>query len=80
MCIESQIAKHYEAEPISASELYERLRSGNEITIKDESYLFAEITDLLTATDVRVAAEESQTINKYAITELYIKRISEMMK
>ena len=79
MCIESQIAKHCEAEPISASELYEVLRSGNEITIKGESYLFAEITDLLTATDVRIAAEESQTTNKYAIPELYIKRISEMM-
>lgn len=80
MRIESQIAAHCEAEPISASELYEVLRSGNEITIKGEEYLLAEITDKLVNTEVRIAAEESQTTNKYAITELYIKKIAEMME
>ena len=79
--IENQISIHCdEPESLSASELLSILVKGLEVLINDEYYSLDELTDLLVGHELRIAAEESLTYNKNAITELYIKQISNMME
>jgi len=79
--IEQQIAIHCdEPEQLSASELLSILAKGIEVLINGEYYSLDELTDLLIGHELRIAAEESLTDNKNAITELYIKQINNMME
>lgn len=79
--IENQISIHCdEPESLSASELLSILVKGLEVLINDEYYSLDELTDLLVGHELRIAAEESLTDNKNAITELYIKQINNMME
>ncbi len=79
--IEEQIAIHCdEPESLSASELLSILTKGIEVLINGEYYALDEITDMLIGTEIRLAAEESLTYNRYSIKELYIKQINEMME
>ena len=78
--IEISTAIHCEAEPTSASELLDVLRGGNEVLIKNETYNFAEITDLLNNDEIVEAAEISLTENRNAVVELYVKKLAEMME
>ena len=79
--IERQIAIHAdEPDQLSASELLSILIKGIEVLINGEYYSLDEVTDMLVGTEIRLAAEESLTDNKHAITELYIKQINELME
>ena len=81
MSIENQIAVHAdEPEQLSAAEFLSALKKDMLITIGNTTYDLDDITNLLCATMLRVAAEESITENAYAIEELYIKTIQEMME
>ena len=78
--ISEQIAIHCdEPESLSASELLSIMAKGTEVLINDEYYSLDEVTDMLIGHELRLAAEESLTDNKHAITELYIKQINEML-
>ncbi len=79
--IEQQIAIHCdEPEQLSARELMSILMKGYDISINGDYYNLDEVTCMLIGTELRIAAEESITDNKYAITELYIKQINNMME
>jgi len=79
--IEQQIAIHCdESAQLSASELLSILIKGIEVLINGEYYSLDEVTDMLVGTEIRLAAEESLTDNKHAITELYIKQINELLE
>ena len=81
MSIENQIAIHAdEPEQLSANEFLSALKKDMLITIGNTTYDLDDITNLLCATMLRVAAEESITDNAYAIEKLYIERISELME
>jgi len=81
MTIENQISVHCdEPDQLSASELLSILIKGIEVLINGEYYSLDEVTDMLVGTEIRLAAEESLTDNKHAITELYIKQINELLE
>lgn len=79
--IEQQIAIHCdESEQLSASELLSIMAKGIEVLINGEYWNIADITGLLIGHELRLAAEESITDNKNAISELYIKQVDEMRR
>ena len=83
MSIENQIAiKADEPNQYSATELLDMMIASLDYVMVSPrvSYSLDDVTDYLDSMELRQAAYESVTSNQYAIRELYIKTIQEMME
>ena len=83
MSIENQIAiKADEPNQYSATELLDMMIASLDYVMVSPrvSYSLDDVTDYLDSMELRQAVHESVTSNQYAIRELYIKTIKEMME